>query len=534
MGGSGEMITLLEKQQIIISHYHDGKSQRRIEKETGISRKTIRKYIKQYEKAKEDLLTSDEASNEELIQNIIENPKYNSNNRKKVKLTEELMTRIKFFIEENENKRANGKAKQQKKKIDIYEELINEGFDISYPSVCNAVRALRDKKKEAYIKQEYKLGDVCEFDWGDVKLKIAGKNRILQMSVLASAKGNYRYSKLFYNQKTESFLESHALFFEKIQGIYHTLVYDNMKVAVKKFVGPTEKEPTEALIKLSLYYGFKFRFCNTRAGWEKGHVERSVEYIRRKAFSHRDEFASLEEAQEYLDNVLETLNRKNQAHKEGKSALEILDEERPYLLPLMPKYDAAREQESRVDKYSTICVDTCHYSVPDIYVGKFIFTKIYTSQILCYYNGKKIAQHKRNYEYNQWSIKIEHYLKTLKKKPGALAGSTALQQAQPELQKIYHNYYTGREKEFIQLLELIGEKGLAQIDNAIMTLQKVSPIDITTEKIKVICNRNNIPDSDKTKNCISDIEIKSRGILKSYSMLLVTTGEEFSKGVSIV
>jgi hypothetical protein len=53
------------------------------------------------------------------------------------------------------------------------------------------------------------------------------------MSVLASAKGNYRYSKLFYNQKTESFLEAHSLFFENIQGAYHTMFYDNMKVAVK-------------------------------------------------------------------------------------------------------------------------------------------------------------------------------------------------------------------------------------------------------------------------------------------------------------
>lgn len=54
-----------------------------------------------------------------------------------------------------------------------------------------------------------------------------------------------------------------------------------MKVAVKRFVGRQEKEPTEALLKLSTYYGFAFRFCN---GNEKGHVERSVEYIRRKAF----------------------------------------------------------------------------------------------------------------------------------------------------------------------------------------------------------------------------------------------------------
>ena len=46
-----------------------------------------------------------------------------------------------------------------------------------------------------------------------------------------------------------------------------------------------------------MYYQFGFRFCNVRKGNEKGHVERSVEYIRRKAFalevikSQKGEFA---------------------------------------------------------------------------------------------------------------------------------------------------------------------------------------------------------------------------------------------------
>ncbi len=89
-------------------------------------------------------------------------------------------------------------------------------------------------------------------------------------------------------QNTNCFLESHALFFEKIQGVYRTMVYDNMKVGVKKFIGRTEKEPTDELLKLSLYYGFNFRFCNAYSGNEKGHVERSVDYIRHKAFCDKD------------------------------------------------------------------------------------------------------------------------------------------------------------------------------------------------------------------------------------------------------
>lgn len=259
-----------DKEQILLKHYHDGKSKRAIRRETGISRKTIRKYINKYEKEKAELF-KDQAIDVELIESIVEKPKYDSSNRQKIKLTPEIIEKIKHYLKENENKRATGKSQQQKKKIDIHEELLKEGFDISYPSVCNAVRNLEKKRKEAYIKQDYALCEVCEFDWGEAKLTLAGKNVILQLAVFTSARGNFRYALLFYNQKTESFLEARASFFEHIKGAYHLLVYDNTKVVVKKFVGPSEKEPTEALLKLSLYYGFNFRLCNVNAGWEKGY-----------------------------------------------------------------------------------------------------------------------------------------------------------------------------------------------------------------------------------------------------------------------
>lgn len=90
------------------------------------------------------------------------------------------------------------------------------------------------------------------------------------MAVFTAAKVNFRFSYLYHNQKMESFLDSHVKFFNRIGGIHKTLVYDNMKVAVAKFVSRTEKKPTEDLLKLSIYYGFKYRFCNTRCGNEKG------------------------------------------------------------------------------------------------------------------------------------------------------------------------------------------------------------------------------------------------------------------------
>jgi hypothetical protein len=109
----------------------------------GLNRRTITKYIKDYETKKPQLTDSKENSNqEELIVDIVEDPRYDTSNRKKVKLTDETIDKIKFYLKENEIKRAEGKAKQQKKKIDIYEALKEEGFDIGYTTTCNTTRKI--------------------------------------------------------------------------------------------------------------------------------------------------------------------------------------------------------------------------------------------------------------------------------------------------------------------------------------------------------------------------------------------------------
>ncbi|WP_278342696.1 helix-turn-helix domain-containing protein, partial [Parageobacillus thermoglucosidasius] len=49
------MIQLIQKQNILIMHYREGKSQREIARITGIDRKTVAKYIKQYEQQRKEL-----------------------------------------------------------------------------------------------------------------------------------------------------------------------------------------------------------------------------------------------------------------------------------------------------------------------------------------------------------------------------------------------------------------------------------------------------------------------------------------------
>jgi len=79
IGGKRRMIKLIEKQKIIITYLRKGKSQRQIAREMNLNRRTIAKYIKDYETKKARLTGSKGNSNqEELIADIVGDPRYDT------------------------------------------------------------------------------------------------------------------------------------------------------------------------------------------------------------------------------------------------------------------------------------------------------------------------------------------------------------------------------------------------------------------------------------------------------------------------
>ena len=139
------MVTLKQKQRIILKHL-EGMSNRSIARELHMSKDTVNKYVAEYEKQKSELLLlNPEADPEELIQAIVEKPKYNSDNREPKRVTLEMIKAVEC-IELNEWRRANGMSKQQMKKIDIYEHLVNKKkFNISYSTVKRLVKSIRKR-----------------------------------------------------------------------------------------------------------------------------------------------------------------------------------------------------------------------------------------------------------------------------------------------------------------------------------------------------------------------------------------------------
>lgn len=473
------------KQEIIIKYYREGRSQRSISVELGISRKTVRKYIEEHNR----LLENKGLKGGILSKSLSKPPEYNSATRSKRKLTTEVASEIDKLLKENQEKRTNGLRKQVLKKCDIHEHLLALGYDIGYTTVCNYISSVERSSKgnrEAFIRQSYQPAGQCEFDWGEVKLVIGGKKTKLYMAVFTGAYSNYRYAGLYHRQDSLSFLESHVAFFSHIQGVYHQMLYDNMRVAIARFVGNKEKKPTDALLQLRGHYGFSHRFCNFYRGNEKGHVERSVEYIRRKAFGIKDKFESLTRAEQWLTTRLEDINGKPQRLK-GKSASELLKEEKQTLFPAPVAMSCIEEMELRADKYATVSFKTNRYSVPDTMAGRLITVKISSSEVIVPLEGGGRYHHPRSFGKHEWVIYINHYLSTFRKKPGALAGSTALA-GRTYLKELYLTKFTNQSRDFIELLVYCHKHRITDtvLRQTVMRLERLVTSPISCEHIKAM------------------------------------------------
>lgn len=332
------------------------------------------------------------------------------------------------------------------------------------------------------------------------------------MAVFTLAKSNLRYAKLYRTEDNQSFVDAHINFFQYVGGVPKIMIYDNMKVAVKKFVGPTEKEATEALKKLAIYYGFNYRFCNAYSGNEKGHVENSVEFVRRKSFASKYKFTNHDEAEKRLNETIERINKKNE---------EEIDKEKETLLALMPTYEAAIMVNLRVDKLSTIVYKQNKYSVPDYLVGKYVNVKITVNRINIYFNNNLVASHEKSYKNQTWSMNIEHYRNTLLKKPGAIKNSLAFSQLNTKLQSIFNKYFLSNPKEFIELLDIVSEYGIEKAENTIEKLNQ-KHIKVNLDNVKIILNNTMDNDTTNYKIVNTEIEKKSKEQLLKYDNLFKT------------
>ena len=488
------MIRMDKKQQILHLYRVEGKSQRQISREVHVSRKTIRKYLRECEQA----IANTPA--EGLDDYLSQKPCRKSQHRERIVMTDAVCSIIDGWLIENRHRRMSNMRKQCVNLQGIHRDLIEKGFKVSYSSVCKYVwrknHTKSAKPKEAYIKQYYNPGEECEFDWGEVKLRIKGQTTSFMMAVFALCHSEGRWAYLFSHQDNLAFMESHRNFFRDVNGVPHTMVYDNMRVAVR--FEEDGKKPTDSLQRMATFYGYDFRFCNTRAGWEKGHVERSVDFVRKRAFTTHIDFQTLHEAQAWLNRICGQINQEagSIATQDKQAAIKAdLDALKPY----RGEIGCFEIDDYSVDKLSTITVRQIHYSVPDDMVGKKVLVKLYSEKLRIYTDNAEhtlLAEHERSYKKGDWVLDINHYLTTLSHKPGAIEGSIVMRKMPKAMQELYRVHFQSNGKDFIKLLRFSKENGYAYNDilQAAAVVRERGAHHLNADQLQVAMQMRNAPE----------------------------------------
>ncbi len=327
----------------------------------------------------------------------------------------------------------------------LHRKLRSEGFDVGITTIQIEYKRYKNKNKEAFIKQQYAPGFRAEYYFHEVKVLIDDQVKKLYQATITLPHSNYIFVKHYQNQKFESFIDSLVTFFEEINGVPKTMVFDNMRNVVRKFVyRGGGKEYTEDLIKLSNYYGFKIITTNPRRGNEKGHVETNGKIARTELFTFNYKFNALEDLRCYVENEMLSIN---------KDKIKLSDEKVHLIKLHLARYELGRLENSKVNHESLIMVDSNYYSVPEKYVGSSVYSNVYLDYINIYSEKHElIAFHNKKVGKGKYTIDIFHFTTTFMRKPGALLNSLALKQAPKVIQTLFHKYFTTSPKDFIKLI----------------------------------------------------------------------------------
>lgn len=288
-------------------------------------------------------------------------------------------------------------------------------------------RELGQLGREVYIQQSYALGAEGQVDWYEAKAEIDGDLRDVHIFCMRSMGSGGAFHRAYPHASQQAFLEGHELGFRYFGGVFHLLRYDNLRAAVRKILRGYQRQEAERFIAFRSHWGFRAEFCNPESGNEKGGVEAEQGYYRRNHLVPVPKVKDLDA----LNRMLLEASREDEGRViAGRSATvgEAMNMERGCLLPLASEgFELAGIYFPRVNAKGTVKVLTNFYSAP-VGVGLEVQAKVYAAHVELWHQGRCVARHERSFGRYRYVLDLEHYLEVLVKKPGAFAGSTALEQ----------------------------------------------------------------------------------------------------------
>jgi transposase len=283
-------------------------------------------------------------------------------------------------------------------------------------------------RREAYVPQSYQWGQEAQVDWYEAVVKLGGEECKLQFFAMRSMASGDAFHRAYRQATQQALLEAHEHAFAYFGGVFARLRYDNLKSAVKKILRGRQRVETDRMIAFRSHWGYQSAYCTPAKGNEKGGVEGELGWFRRNCLTPVPEARDLEDLNEQL---MQACIANRQRTIEGKSLAvgEAALQERPFLQPLAEEGFAFEELQPGVvvDSHGRVKVKGNWYSTA-LRPGAKVNVIVWPSRIEIVHEGRTAARHERCYGRGQQMLNLEHYLDVLERKPGAMAGSTPLQQ----------------------------------------------------------------------------------------------------------
>ncbi len=201
------------------------------------------------------------------------------------------------------------------------------------------------------------------------------------------------------SQGHEMLFDAHTRSFAALGGIARRGIYDNMKTAVDKVKKGKGRVVNARFAVMCAHYLFDADFCNvaSRLGEGRGREERAGQPAADLASMRRKQrFGSFVELNAWLGERCRALWEEiRHPEHEQFSVAEMLEHERPHLMPMPEPFDGYVEKPARVSSTCLVAVARNRYSVPCELAGQMVSTRLYPSRVVIVADDGVVASHER-------------------------------------------------------------------------------------------------------------------------------------------
>ena len=375
----------------------------------------------------------------------------------------ELEQALKADAGRNKQDRRTGRA--------LFAQIKASGYVGGYTRVTDYIRAWRadaGKGIKAFVPLKFDLGEAFQFDWSEEGLVVGGIYRRMQVSHMKLCASRAFWLVAYPSQGHEMLFDAHTRSFAALGGVARRGIYDNMRTAVDKVKKGKGRTVNARFAVMCAHYLFDADFCNVASGWEKGVVEKNVQDSRRRIWidAQTRKWSNFEELNAWLGTRCRALWSEIR-HPEYKqfSVMEMLEQERSELMPMPTAFDGYVERSAKVSSTCLVAVAKNRYSVPCELAGQRVSTRLYPSRVEIATDEAIVASHARVANAGHICYDWQHYIALVQRKPGALRNGAPFADMPTPLLRLRQGLmrHDGGDKTMAQVLNCVPSHGLEAV-----------------------------------------------------------------------